>query len=172
MLQCPKCAATLPDGSTFCQFCRSTWAPPPGMRAPQRMAASTPALGQTYPWVWKAYYAIAGWWILNGTLSILRATAFATEKDSGGGILAIVFGALTLLIGLGLVFRIDVARNLVTFLCFVSIVFGILGIVIMFFFAPVTGFWSVIGLASDILDIGLAGLMIFVIGETDRAPTY
>ena len=42
-----------------------------------------------------------------------------------------------------------------------------------FFLAPLAGIWGAVIILRQFIDIGLAGLMIFLIGETDtRTPNF
>lgn len=70
MISCPKCRATLPDGSGFCQFCQTKFTPPATVRGDDDEAAPTESLNLA--WVWSVYYFIAGWWIFNGIYDIVQ----------------------------------------------------------------------------------------------------
>src|SRR5437773_422035 len=96
MTNCPKCNATLPDGSQSCQFCGTQWAP---VHGDAKRAGRTSFHGGAPSWIWPAYYGIAGWWILNGAFAILAATAFAPKEGSGAGsIIGLIIGAFTALV--------------------------------------------------------------------------
>ena len=175
MVKCPNCQATLPDGAFQCQFCRTQLALPPGAARgygrPSRQSAAMPG---SPSWVMPAYYGIALWWMFSGVWDILHATLWA-GKDSGGflDILGIVFGGITALVGLGLLLRIDVVRGIVNVLCFLQILFGILGLITSFLLSGPFGMIGVLGMIHSIVDIGTAALMIYLIGETDtRAPNF
>jgi hypothetical protein len=130
-------------------------------------------VGRTATWVTVAYYGIATWWLLGGALQVLLATAFATHDHPNGGIFAIVFGGINAIVGLGLMLHVEVVRNVVNILCFLQILGGAWGLVTAVAIAPASGLWALWLLISNFLEIGLAGLMIFVIGETERrAPNY
>jgi hypothetical protein len=161
MMKCPKCQASLPDGAGFCQFCKAQWAaPPPARMARSGGVGSTVAGTGTRPWVWKAYYAIAAWWILEGAVDILGATVFATEKHANGGMFAISLGAFSVLVGLGLILKVDLVRSIVNVLAWLNILFGLLGIVMAFFMVPVAGIWGALLMLKMFLNIGLSGLML------------
>ena len=108
MTKCPKCNATLPDGSSSCQFCGNQWAGAPGSVSRSSKTAYSEG---TPEWIWPAYYGISGWWILNGIYAILAATVFAPKSGGGvGSMIGLVIGAITALIGLGLILRVEAAR--------------------------------------------------------------
>jgi hypothetical protein len=171
MTNCPKCNATLPDGSQACQFCGNQWGPAPGTA---RSVGKKSHSGGTPGWIWPAYYGIAGWWILNGVYSVLAATVFAPKEGGGiGSMIGLIIGAFTALVGLGLILRVEAARGIVNVICFIQILSGILDVIMFFFIAPALGVFGVIGFLFAFLRLGLAGLMIFVIGETEsRAPNF
>src|SRR2546430_2241002 len=134
MTKCPKCNATLPDGSVSCQFCGNQWGTAPGGA---KHAGRTSYSGGTPGWIWPAYYGIAGWWIVNGVYAVLASTAFA-PKDGGGAvsIIELIIGAFTALVGLGLILRVEAARGIVNVICFIQILSGILDVITFFFIAP------------------------------------
>src|SRR5579884_2507264 len=98
MFPCPNCRATLPEGTVRCQFCGATLAAPPPGRRPA--APTSSGLTASPAWVWPAYYAIAGWWILNGLFDVLAPLL----SSHGGtlGMIGMLIGAVTALVGLGL----------------------------------------------------------------------
>src|SRR5437899_1950147 len=175
MIKCPGCQATLPDGALQCQFCGAQLAAPPVARGYARgQTRQSSAMPGAPSWVMPAYYGIALWWMLSGAWDILQATVWA-GKDSGGflDVLGILFGGITALVGLGLLLRIDVVRGIVNVLCFLQIVFGILGLITSFLLSGPLGMIGILGMIHSIVDIGTAGLMIYLIGETEtRAPNF
>ena len=166
MLKCPHCQATLPDFSQGCQFCGKQWGAPAGSPQAKRQGRGG---GGSPGWVWPAYYAIAGWWILDG----LRVLLAAITGSVSVGIIGLVVGVITLLVGVGLVFKVELARGIVNVLCFLQILSGAFSIVMGFFFAPIMGLWGIIWMILSFVQIGTAGLMIFLIGETEtRGPNF
>jgi hypothetical protein len=167
--KCPNCQATLPDFAKSCQFCGTAFAqppPPPGTRA-SKVGSAVNSLR----WVKPAYYGIAGWWVLSGLLVVLEGLGVV----GGGrlGVIDVLFGAVTALIGLGLILQVDAARGVVNVLCFLQILFGLFGLAMLFLNPFVGGTWGVIAAVMTFIQIGLAGLMIFLIGETEtRGPNF
>ena len=178
MTKCQGCNATLPDGAAQCQFCGATLAPiaAPRGRAGGRQtgrAYTTTDQASEYAWVWWIYYGVAGWWILNGAFAIVSSVAF--EKDLGGifGIIGMIVGAFTALVGLGLILRVEAARGIVNVLCFIQILDGCFGLLVSFFWPGFIGMWGIIDMLVSVLRIAFAVLMIFAIGETEsRAPNF
>ncbi|MGC8668931.1 MAG: hypothetical protein ACP5VE_12530 [Chthonomonadales bacterium] len=156
MIKCPACNATLPDGAVRCQFCGASLAVPQrSSPAPNREEGST----GTPPWVWPAYYGVAVWWILQGVVHVLLVR---------GGVVDTSINGLSAVIGLGLLARIELVRGITNVMCFLSIVGGLFGLGMAF----LEGGWSgALGMLLAVVQIAMAGFMIFLIGETEsRAP--
>ncbi|NLH99565.1 MAG: zinc ribbon domain-containing protein [Chthonomonadales bacterium] len=163
MTKCPGCNATLPDGAQRCQFCGRTLGPPSVRLGPRPAGRSADTMPGAPAWVKPVYNLIAIYWVLNGAWGILSDTALA-GKD-GPNLVGAAFGALGALIGLGLLLRIEAVRGVVNFVCALQILFGLLDVLSAFLLG-----W-VLGLILAIVQIATAGLMIFLIGETEtRAP--
>ena len=165
MINCPKCNATLPDWAAKCQFCGNTFTPAP-KRASANDEQETPGQSLNLKWVWPAYYGIAGWWIVSGLYDVISAL---TSRHPGSlfSTISIVFAVITLLVGVGLIARVELARGIVNVLCFLQILdgaFGMLGGFVFSFAIPVVG---MIAMIMSLLKIALALAMVFVIGETE-----
>lgn len=176
MTKCPDCNATLPDGAVHCQFCGAALAPTGGASR----SGGRPAAGRAhssslqdrgeYAWAWWIYYGVSAWWILNGGYAI-----FLSVTQSGGllGIISLLIGLFTALVGLGLIFRVEAARGIVNVLCFIQILEGCFGLGVGFLLSGFIGIWGIIGMLMSILRIVFAVLMIFAIGETEsRGPNF
>ena len=140
MINCPKCNATLPDWAAKCQFCGNTFTPAP-KRASANDEQETPGQSLNLKWVWPAYYGIAGWWIVSGLYDVISAL---TSRHPGSlfSTISIVFAVITLLVGVGLIARVELARGIVNVLCFLQILdgaFGMLGGFVFSFAIPVVG---------------------------------
>src|SRR5262245_17294319 len=121
MITCPGCQKTLPDWSKNCQFCGYDVQKVVRPVAPPKIrhAMSTDAL----PWAFPAYYAVSGYWILSGGLGVLQGIG---AVGGGSNLVALVFGGLTAVMGLGLVFRIEFIRGIVNVVSFLKILGGLL----------------------------------------------
>ena len=114
-------------------------------------------------WVKPAYNLIASYWILNGVWGIISDTVLA-GKD-GPNLVGAAMGALGALIGLGLLLRIEAVRGVVNFVCALQILFGILDVITAFILG------SPLMMILALVQIATAGLLIFLIGETEtRGP--
>jgi hypothetical protein len=165
MVKCPGCGATLPDGAQQCQFCGRTLAPPSVRLGRTQKAAKSASMPGTPGWVMPVYNLIAAYWVLNGTWGVITDTVLAGKN--GPDLFGAAISALGALIGLGLLLRIEAVRGLVNIVCALQILFGILDV----FTAFVLGVPLMMILA--IVQIVTAGVMIFLIGETDtRAPNF
>jgi hypothetical protein len=171
MIQCPKCQAKLPDGAGYCQFCHATFAP---VNPPRVDAEGSTGIAPQPGWIWPAYYAIAAWWILGGVYGVLSATLLShASGGSGGSVLLLIVEALPALVGVGLVFKVELARGIVNIACFLQILQGCLGLLFAFFSPFVTGLWGIVTVLMEFLNIGSAILMIYLIGETEtRGPNF
>ncbi len=156
MIKCPACNATLPDGAVRCQFCGASLAAPGPASRPADAHSDTWGPPR---WVWPAYYGVAIWWILQGVAHVLVVR---------GGIVDLVINGLSALIGIGLLARIELVRGITNVICFLSILGGLLSLGMSF----LEGGWSgTLGMLMALVQIGMAGFMIFLIGETEgRSP--
>jgi hypothetical protein len=112
-------------------------------------------------WAKPVYNLIAGYWVLSGACGVLSATVLA-GKD-GPNSLAAAFALLPVVVGIGLLARVEFIRGIVNFLCALQIAGGLLG-AFMSFLAG-----SPLGLVMSIVQVFTAGFMIFLIGETDAS---
>ncbi|MBM3494480.1 MAG: hypothetical protein FJX72_09210 [Armatimonadetes bacterium] len=159
MVKCPGCSATLPDGAQVCQFCGRALGPPSVRLGRAPVGKPADVMPGAPAWVKPVYNLIAGYWILNGAWGVLSDTALA-GKD-GPNFVGAAFGALGALIGLGLLLRIDRIRGVVNFVCALQILFGILDVISAFLIG-----WPLMMFLA-MFQVFTAGLMIFLIGETD-----
>jgi hypothetical protein len=117
-----------------------------------------------------AYYAIAIYWIISGTWTILSGSGILTHKDPT--IISIIVGAVNVLVGFGLVFKVEVMRSIVNFFCFLNIAVGLLGLWEAVLLMPFFHLLGIVLILTQMLQIATSGLMIYLIGETDGAPNF
>ena len=170
MIKCSKCQATLPDGAGYCQFCGNTFAPQPTRRRdndePAYVASGTPK------WVWPAYTIISVWWIISGVWGVAQGL-MSKNPASFWVIVSMVISAVTALVGIGLLLRVELARGIVNVLCFLQIIDGGFGLLGSFMLSFVFGLLGAIAMIVSALRIAMGILMMFVIGETEsRAPNF
>ena len=118
-------------------------------------------------WVYPAYYAIAGWFILSGLLAIVLVLTNKKLEDGFFKTILIVFPAVQMLLGLGLLAKIEFVRGIVNFFCGLSLVFGILGLLGSFGDILLLGAVGVLSVVRSVIDIATNAMMIYLIGETD-----
>jgi hypothetical protein len=135
-----------------------------------RAAAYGPA-----KWIWPAYYIISVYYVLGGVAHVGRGFIFMTRSTDNAigqqlgffGYIGIIVGAIQILIGLGLLFKVEFIRAIVNFFCWISILsssFALLGSVLAGgFFTS----WGISGIVLNVTNIVTSALMIYLIGETD-----
>lgn len=79
----------------------------------------------------------------------------------------LAFCAIQVLIGLGLILKIEVTRAIVNFLCAIQILLSILGGLAAFPMMVLSPLAGILYLLYPIFNIATAGFMIYLIGETD-----
>ena len=164
MMKCPKCQATLPDDSSSCQFCGAIFGTPvrsSSSRSPSSRPSSNSDKPVNLKWVQPAYYAIAGWWVLSGLFQLVMAL-------SGGRFsIDLIIGGVTAIVGLGLIFKVEAARGIVNIISWLQILSGIFTFGIGFLMSSALGSIGALIMILAVVNVVLAGLMIFLIGETD-----
>ncbi len=169
MITCPKCNQSLPDWAQTCQFCGSALT---NVARPKVEKERRSNLGAIPGWVWALYYIVCVYWIADGTFAILNSTqvfTFQGQKFESTDYFGIFFGAVRILIGLGLVLRLEFIRAYVNFVCFLNILGGLLGGWAGIMLMAVNGLFGAILVITNGLQVIMSGLMIWLIGETDRA---
>jgi hypothetical protein len=159
MIQCPKCASSLPDWAQSCQFCNTCVK---DVKRPVAVKQHKGNLLPTAKWVWAAYYIIAFWWMLSGSIGVISG---AIDKE-GPLVATIVVGGATVLLGVGLAMRIELLRGIANIFAWVRIIFsglGLIGALGMMMLFPLIG---VLWFLLNLIDIVSAGLLVYLIGET------
>ncbi|HRJ26558.1 MAG TPA: hypothetical protein PLO61_03490 [Fimbriimonadaceae bacterium] len=128
-------------------------------------------------WVWNLYYLFAAWWILDGVRVALAGLGLASESLAMGGVgtafvgisVAVAFiGIVTAAVGLGLIFRWELARgvaNIISFLQLGNALFGLAGALLGSLGA---GLYAVPFMILFLVNLIVAAAQIYVIGETDN----
>lgn len=157
MIKCPGCGNTLPDSFVRCQFCgadtTSVPRPAPVQKSRAKQAEGAPA------WVTPAYYAVCGYYILSGLVSVI------TGLKSPG---VMILGGINICFGIGLAAKIDFIRGIANIICWIQIVLGALGIMGALALSALIGPLAFVLVGLDVIQIGAAGFMIYLIGETDE----
>lgn len=173
MITCPGCQKMLPDWSKNCQFCG---VPVDKVVRPKAEAKKTYAKAGPAPYIWVLYYLFAALWIVDGTRVLLAALGALPQVAAAGSlgqafsgmlaIMAIIGGALILL-GIGLIFKVELARGIVNVMCWISILGGMFNLVIAIFASPMSGVMGIVNVFLAMFTIAWTGAQIWVIGETD-----
>jgi len=163
MRTCPHCGSAVPMASMCCPSCgRPVHAPPP-VHAPRlRKAAAAGVAPGAPPWVPVAYNLTAAYWVLNGAWLIVQMLIL---DPKGPKYLASAVAALPVLVGIGLLLRVEIVRGIVNVISALQILTGVLGT----FGAFLAG--EPLAMIQSLVQIAMAGFMIYLIGETEsRAP--
>ena len=163
MIQCPGCSNTLQDHAVRCQFCGADVSKVPRPPAAKK-AVST--YGAPAKWIWPTYYTVSGYWALSGAFDVVRALGLlsgAKEVDS----FMVVIGAVLMLIGVGLILRVELIRGIINVVCWLKIAVGIVGAILSLGIMALFGAIGILFLVLNLLDIATGGFMIYLVGETD-----
>lgn len=118
-------------------------------------------------WVVPAYYATCGWFILSGVIALVTTMTAKKVDLEFMRTVAIIFSSVRILLGLGLIAKIEFVRGIVNFVCGISLIFGILGLLSSFGSIMIFGLLGVLVLIQNVIDIATNAAMIYLIGETD-----
>lgn len=175
MIQCPQCGQTIPASNQVCQFCKAPI--PPHMRGPVPKTNfqhddDSLEVGSGLPpeKVWKIYNGLAWFWIATAALSIIFSAVFVVQKPTSGlgAVVDIIFAMATLLIGVGLLAKNELARKAATFFCILSVVRGLLLVIGGMFSILIFGLLGVLFLIVYLFNLCLAAAMIWAVNETER----
>lgn len=169
MIACPRCGKSIPGWQETCQFC--------GLILPEELRRWAESLSdEPYykpvsqgpdPWVPVAYKVVATLWAIQGLVGV----GWNLMASMGGAgffaSIAIMMGAVQMILGIGLLLHIEAIRGIVNFVAGINLMLTAAFLVI---FLPLTllmpfGWLRVI---SDLFTIALCAFVIFLIGETDR----
>lgn len=187
MIACSGCRATLPDWAQKCQFCGADVTKVARPKPDYPRDNSKPLVAPA-GWIFPAYYALCAYWIISGlagianayhvavtpvTMKFMGVTTTETPGFGFGFILGAAIGTFSLLVGIGLLARVEIARGIANFLAGLNIIFGLLGLAGSLIGAAFAGPWGLLLSLKCVLDIVTSGLMIYLIGETEkRAPNF
>ncbi|MFY9235083.1 MAG: hypothetical protein WAO58_11570 [Fimbriimonadaceae bacterium] len=172
MLTCPGCKATLPTWATKCQFCGADVASVPRPR-PDPGDPDAQVFRPNRTWVMTAYYAISIWYIVDGLRIGASMLSEARSDSEGMDVFSTAFAVLTILIGIGLLLRVELVRAIVVFFAALGVLFGILGVLSGIMGSMYLGIWGLLGVIFSLISIAANALMIYLIGETEtRGPNF
>ncbi len=173
-MSCPTCQKQVISGVPTCQFCGSDlrgMAPQQGKRSIFIDSDSYDVVhtGGKPDWVVPAYYIVSGYFIASGLFGAGRILMNHKLMEDAGmfAYIGLAFNAISVLMGVGLMVKIEIIRGIVNFVCGLSLVFGILGLLGSLGSVLTLGGMGVLILIQNVLDICMNGFMIYLIGETD-----
>lgn len=165
---CPGCQRTVPGEQPRCQFCGAALA----AVSPKTKASiwhdpdALPSEAYRRPdWIPLVYNIVAGYIAFSGVLQIL-VSALAMRRGDDGAVIGIIAGAISLLLGVGLLLRIEIVRGIVNFVCGISLLFGLFGLATSIPLLLLGG-WGILIVLNQVLSIVSNGAMIYLVGETD-----
>ena len=172
-VQCRGCGQTVPGSSAHCQFCGTSLA---GV-APTAAKASIwhddhnpPAHAYGRPkWVPLAYNLVSAYIGISGVIQVIASIATMKKAEEIGRFFAgvgIVFGVIWIILGIGLLLKVEFIRGVVNFVCGIGLILGILDLFGSIGWL-VTGFFGVLVVGNIILGIVTKAAMIYLVGETD-----
>ena len=134
-ITCPGCQNAVPIGLANCQFCGTSLAainktiPKAKWNDtydPHKVSYS----GGRPGWVWPLYYGICGWFILSGLMDIPQGLGmFAKKPDEAGiNLFVLIFAGIDILLGIGLLFKVEFIRGIVNFVCGIGLILGAIDI--------------------------------------------
>jgi len=122
-------------------------------------------------WIYPVYYIISGYFVLGGIFNLIQGISLLNGKDQNVlGMFAYIFiviAAVRILLGIGLAAKIEIVRGIVNVFCWISIAQGLLSLPATIGLAIVIGPIGWVGLVVGIFNVISAGLMIYLLGETD-----
>lgn len=163
---CPSCRNSVPAGQPQCQFCGSALP----VTAPVKGsvwhddAVNTPYRRPT--WVPLAYNLVSAYIGLSGLVQLVTGGVHIA-RDNWVGYIEVVMGTIGLVLGVGLLLRIEFIRGVVNFVCGMSILFGLFGLLASFPFMMVLGLVGLLWLLQSVFNIATNAAMIYLVGETD-----
>lgn len=119
-------------------------------------------------WIYPAYYIVSGYYALSGVIGILSVVLNKKNDMSDPFTIAMIaIYSIGLLIGIGLMAKIELVRGIVNFFSFFKILGALRGILESFGIILWSTAFGILYLIFSVLDLCAAVLMIYLIGETD-----
>jgi hypothetical protein len=171
-IKCTNCNQSVPAGFGVCQFCQASLS---GVAKPNPQRQNYFAYEDDHnvgyfgkpTWVKPAYYAVSTYFVVSALVGILLVLTRMKGPIEGIEIIAIAAHSIGLIIGIGLLAKIEMIRGIVNFVCSFRILLGLLAIPSLLMEGMFTGFAGVIATILAVLDLITNGMMIYLIGETD-----
>ncbi len=169
---CPTCQKQVLSGMATCQFCGSDLR---GMAPTQKKSmfidsdSYEPVHSGGKPnWVYPAYYSLSAYFALSGIVGIFLIMIDKKKDLSDPFTIAMIaIHGIGLVVGLGLLAKIEVVRAIVNYLSFAKILGALRGILGSLTMMMISTGLGILFLIFSVLDLCAAVMMIYLIGETD-----
>lgn len=175
MIQCPKCNQTLPEWAKTCQFCGTVVSDVPRYEhadpVDDEPSSYRPIGAPPAKWVLVAYYVVAAWWILTGLWGVVESLIAAGRNPEYASfmVVGLFFGAAKALLGVGLALQLRFVQGIVNVIAYLNIAATVLCGGMAFPMWVVTPYgW--VNIVRSLFDIGVAVMLIYLIGEMDTKP--
>ncbi len=172
-MMCPTCQKQVISGVPTCQFCGSDlrgMAPAQGKRSIFIDSDSYDVVhtGGKPDWVYPAYYILSGYYIVAAIVQILIIMmGKKSDLSDPFTMIMIAIHGLSLIVGIGLLAKIEIVRGIVNYLSFGKILGGLRGILISLGVMMISTGFGILLLILSVLDLSAGVFMIYLIGETD-----
>ena len=119
-------------------------------------------------WVYPAYYILAGYYVLAAIVQIIIILmGKKSDLSDPFTIVMIAIHGFSLVVGLGLLAKIEIVRGVVNYLSFGKILGALRGILGSLAIMMLSTGFGILLLILNLFDLCAAVLMIYLIGETD-----
>ncbi len=172
-IQCPKCQQWLALTASVCQFCGTdvSRVPRPVVPVKQRVRGATSRHNMKL--VWRLYYFFSALWMFDGLRVVIAFLVPTLDEFASGnpfaswGIAGMLIGIINMLIGLGLILKVERIRGAANFLCGMNLLSSLVGLGMAILVSGALGIWGLVSVFISMLYVVLYGAQIWVIGETD-----
>ncbi|MER3495624.1 MAG: hypothetical protein C4320_01645 [Armatimonadota bacterium] len=116
-------------------------------------------------WAGPVYFAVCLYFLLSG---LVHAGLALAGKHHGFDALFVFVGpVINMVLGIGLLARIEIIRGITNFICAINILFSLLGLLTGAMITMALGWIGLVLLFFNVLEIALNGFRIYLIGEND-----
>ncbi|MFZ4506656.1 MAG: hypothetical protein ACOYON_03045 [Fimbriimonas sp.] len=163
MIECPSCKQQLPEWAQTCQFCKADVSKIARPKSSPKMGAS--GVPQS---IWIAYYGIASYFVLTGLIRIVITLVQAKGDLGSYGAVGLISAGISIIIGAGLIAKINFIRGIVNFCSALNALGAALGIFGSSLGGLFVGLYALLFVFLNVIDLATNVGMIYLIGETDR----
>lgn len=117
-------------------------------------------------YIWTLYYLLCAFWIIDGLVDVARTVLASKGEISGFGVVEIVFGVVTILVGIGLLLKNEFARRVVNTIAAINLLLAVLGLIGSLLSILVLGPFGLLYVIWNLVTIVIFGGMVWIIGVT------